>query len=99
MKSDILWKKELTRFGDIVDHNILDNFLTNLDKHNQTEYSNADISPTNPSLAVIVKKKQTHSDLAQYLHAACFSPVKSTFATAITKNLQDMAGINSYFNK
>ena len=28
-------------------------------------------------------KKQTHSDLVNYLHAACFSPVKSSFIAAI----------------
>ena len=37
-------------------------------------------------MAVIIKKKQTHTDLASYLHAACFSPVRSTFASAISKN-------------
>ena len=29
------------------------------------------------------KEKQTHSDLAQFLHGACFSLVKSTFFKAI----------------
>ena len=36
-------------------------------------------------LNVIIRKKQTHMDLIKYLHAACFSPVKSTFRNAIKK--------------
>ena len=35
--------------------------------------------------SVILRKRQTHSDLADYLHAACFGPVKSTFSKAIKK--------------
>ena len=34
---------------------------------------------------VILRKKQTHVELARYLHAACFSPVTSTFVKAIRK--------------
>ena len=34
---------------------------------------------------VILRKRQTHSDLAEYLHAACLGPVKSTFLKAINK--------------
>ena len=34
-------------------------------------------------LNVILRKKQTHMELVNYLHAACFSPVKSTFVKAI----------------
>ena len=32
---------------------------------------------------MILRKRQTHSDLAEYLHAACFGPVQSTFTKAI----------------
>ena len=35
---------------------------------------------------MIIKKKQTHTELVQYEHTTCFSPVKSTFKTAITNN-------------
>ena len=38
------------------------------------------------SLAVIIRKNQTHLDLVKYLHASCFSPVKSTFLRAIKNN-------------
>ena len=34
---------------------------------------------------VITRKKETHAELVNYLHAACYSPVKSTFVTAIKK--------------
>ena len=34
---------------------------------------------------IIIKKKQTHLKLVNYLHAACFSPTKSTFISAIEK--------------
>ena len=44
------------------------------------------LAPENPKLSVIIQKKQTHLELAQYLHAACFSPVKSTIITAIRKH-------------
>ena len=35
---------------------------------------------------MIIHKKKTHMELAQYLHAACFSPVHSTFEKAIKMN-------------
>ena len=36
-----------------------------------------------PSLSVIIRKDETKKELAQYLHAACFSPVTSTWTRAI----------------
>ena len=35
---------------------------------------------------MIIRRKQTKLDLVRYLHAACFSPVKSTWKTAIGNN-------------
>ena len=32
--------------------------------------------------SVIIKQCQTHSGLAEYLHASCYGPVKSTFIQA-----------------
>ena len=49
-------------------------------------YCVAALSPVNKKLAVIIRKKETHRDLAKYLHAACFSPVNSTWTQAIKKN-------------
>ena len=86
VSSHNIFRKELAKYGDIIDHNILDTFLEHSAKHNKTEYLKADLAPQTPSMAVIIKKKQTHTDLASYLHAACFSPVRSTFASAIAKN-------------
>ena len=37
-------------------------------------------------LGVIIRKKQKKVDLIKYLHAACFSPVPSTFVRAIKRN-------------
>ena len=39
----------------------------------------------NQKANVIIRKKQTRVELAQYLHAACYSPVTSTFVKAIKK--------------
>ena len=44
------------------------------------------IVASHPSLAVIIRKDTTKSDLAQYLHAACFSPVLNTWEKAIKNN-------------
>ena len=53
--------------------------------NNQTTH--AILRPNNQhSVSVIIRKKQTHAELANYLHAACFSPVPSTFIKAISNN-------------
>ena len=47
-------------------------------------------------LNVIIRKQQTKEDLAKFLHAACFSPVKSTFIKAINNNhFTTWPGLNS----
>ena len=53
------------------------------------------------ALNIIVTKDQSKSDLAKYLHGCAFSPVISTFKTAIGKgNFITWPGINSInFNK
>ena len=38
---------------------------------------------TNPQLNVIIHKDKIHEELVTFLHAACFSPVVSTFIRAI----------------
>ena len=41
----------------------------------------------NPQQAnIIIRKHQTKKDLAEFLHAACFAPTKSTFIKAINNN-------------
>ena len=48
-------------------------------------YTHVNIQHNNPSISVIIQKKKTHTELIQYLHAANFSPVKSTFERAIKR--------------
>ena len=45
----------------------------------------SDDTTQNHAANVIIRKRQTHSDLSQYLHVSCLSPPASTFATAIKK--------------
>ena len=35
---------------------------------------------------VILRKNQTHVQLTEYLHKACFSPTKTTFTKSIRRN-------------
>ena len=45
---------------------------------------------------VIIRKKETRKNLAKYLHAACFSPVKSTWEKAIdNKNFITWPGLTT----
>ena len=46
----------------------------------------APVTLQSPSMAVIIQKKKTHTELVQCLHVACLSPVKHTFEKAIKKN-------------
>ena len=46
----------------------------------------AAVTPKHHKIGVIIRKKQTHRDLARYLHATCFSPVPSTWEKAIRNN-------------
>ena len=78
--------QEINQCNELIDHIILDNFLQKERKKTDATYCKTNLTPENPSLAVIINKKRTHAELVQYLHAACFSPVKSTFEQAIKKN-------------
>ena len=53
---------------------------------NAERYQTATIFKKEQKLAVIIRKKETRRDLVRYLHAACFSPVTSTWEKAIRKN-------------
>ena len=72
-----------------LDHLIQDN-IDYIDIDKQLKQDNKtvkiQIRPDNPSMAVIINKKQTHAELARYLHTTCFSPVKSTFLKGIKKH-------------
>ena len=39
-----------------------------------------------PKLNIIIRKKTVSSDLAEFLHGACFAPVLSTWIIAIQNN-------------
>ena len=69
------------------------NQCVNLIKQQQQEdnsvtksYQKTAIIRGQQKLAVIIRKKETHKDLVRYLHAACFSPVASTWEKAIKKD-------------
>ena len=82
-----IFREGLKKFQELTDHNLLDNILKDQTINTSTtEYCKASINVKNLSLAVIIKKKQTHQELIQYEHATCFSPVKSTFEKAIKNN-------------
>ena len=50
----------------------------------------------NEKISVILRKKETRKNLARYLHAACFSPVKSTWEKAIdNKKIVTWPGLTS----
>ena len=65
---------ELTKYNEIIDHNILDNYITQ-NNADDKYFIKTPMDASRPSLVVIIKKKQTHTELAQYLHSADFSPV------------------------
>ena len=58
-------------------------------QHNLTTHAVPPIQthpPPDQKVSVIIKRKETHTDLMKYLHACCFSPVSSTWIKAITNN-------------
>ena len=75
-------KKVLRHFDDLIDDNIFDNLLQKQQKWTKSNVFPIKIQHDNPSMSVIIYKKK-HMELAQCLHAACFSPVRSTFIKAI----------------
>ena len=68
-----------------MDNNIDDELISNQQQSDAKLYLPVHISLKNPSLLVIIQKKKTHMELAQYLHAACLSQVKSTMISTIKK--------------
>ena len=80
-----IFRNELNQFEDLTDINFLDNQIKKLQKEQNKTYCKVNLQPDHPSLAVIIRKKQTHVELAQYMHATCFAPVKSTFEHAVKK--------------
>ena len=52
-------------------------------RFNQILEKQKDIDNKTHKINIIIRKKQPQKTLAQYLHATCYSPVPSTFITAI----------------
>ena len=50
--------QELNQFSTLIDHNILDNFLSKQKKQESQDYCKAHIEPSNPSLSAIIKKNR-----------------------------------------
>ena len=61
------------------------NQLSNLAEDNKFQNEPGHLKKLDYKANVIIRKKQTHCELAQYLHASCLSPPVSTFVKA-TKN-------------
>ena len=77
--------KTLRQSHQLIDDNIDDELINNQQKSDAKLYIPVHISPDNPSLSVIIQKKKTRMELAQYLHAAYLSQIKSTMIAAIKK--------------
>ena len=68
-----VYNHEFSRMNSLIDENVT------------TQY--AILQPiAEHKLNVVIRKKEPKANLAAFLHAACFSPVTSTFLTAISKN-------------
>ena len=58
------------------------------------DYLQVPVHPASQKISVIIRKKETKKNLARYLHAACFSPVQSTWEQAIkNKNFATWPGL------
>ena len=60
--------------------------METLIEHNMCDQAIKEQVQVDHRLNVILRKKQTHVQLAQYLHKTCFSPTTTTFTKAIRKN-------------
>ena len=82
-KPKTIIRNKVQKFSDTIDCKILDQHIAKNKLINAEQYYATKLEATNPSMAVIIKKKQTHTELIKYLHATCFSPVRSTWNQAI----------------
>ena len=78
--------KSFRHFHQLIDDNEDWSLMETQQQTDAKVYFPVKLAPENPKLSVIIQKKHTHLELAQYLHAACFSPVKSTIITAVKKH-------------
>ena len=71
------------KFNSLIQDNIDDYHIKQQLQQDAKKYCPINVVKDTPSLAIIIQKKRTHMELAQYLHTACFSPVNSTFVAGI----------------
>ena len=71
--------KDSRVFDSLIDSNIYYHIIDKQMKQDARIYTPISIATKNPSLAVIIRKKQTHTDIYQYLHTACYFLVQFTF--------------------
>ena len=81
-----LLRKAFPRLHKLASHNECDQILEEQERMDQKSHNIAEIFRSQPTLSVIIRKNQTKADLARYLHAACFSPVMSTWKKSIKNN-------------
>lgn len=67
----------------LASHNECDQMIADQIKIDNKCFAMAEIFQSHPMLSVIIRKDQTKTDLARYLHTTCFSPVKSTWKKGI----------------
>ena len=90
-KTNKIWKKRESRLPKefrYSDNRISDNinYIAIEKQMNKDKTLYRPVTIQSPSMSVIIRKKQTHTELVQYLHATAFSPVKSTFEKAVRKD-------------
>ena len=56
----------------LIEYNICDNLIAGQKIEDIKKHVFANIIGKHPSFAVIIHKKKTHIELAQYFYAACF---------------------------
>jgi hypothetical protein len=83
-KRAVLTKKPKNGNKYIIKNDIFEHPIRPLKVH-KSNLIKVQLHKQNNKINVIIRKKQTHMELAQYLHAACFSPVTSTFVRAIKR--------------
>ena len=70
----------------LASYNQYEQCITELNKLNRKLLCTVNKFRTHPSASVIIRKDKTKLELAQYLHAAWFSPVNLTWGKAIDNN-------------
>jgi hypothetical protein len=81
-----LLRKAFPRLHKLASHNECDQIIEEQEIIDHKCHIIAEIFRSHPTLSVIIRKNQTKADLARYLHAAWFSPVKSTWKKSTQNN-------------